>query len=224
MAVATLAIGMIFISGTFLTGIYLSTVATERTIAAVVADEAFTKIRLYGIDPADTDLDYDQLVSFETLNSINADEFTYPSTETNTDKQYYWSALCRRVNSDQNNRLVQVTIFISRKIGSGTIYPGGATKPTPVRVSISTASGAGDDELTISVSGEESFINDGCKIVDNRTGQIYRVVQRYADTPNTVQLDRAWQGDSAGSVWVIPPPVGGGKYPCVAIYQEIIRF
>jgi hypothetical protein len=224
LAVATLAIGMIFISGTFLTGIYLSTVATERTIAAVVADEAFTKIKLYGIDPTDTDLDYDQLVSFETLNPIDADEFTYPSTKTEFDKQYYWSALCRRVSSDQNNRLVQVTVFISRKVGSGTTYPGGATKPAPVQVSISTASGAGDDELTISVSGEESFINDGCTIVDDQTGRIYRVVQRYANTPDVIQLDRAWQGGSTGSVWVVPPPVGGGKYPCIAIYQEVIGF
>jgi hypothetical protein len=224
LAVGTLAIGMIFISGTFLTGIYLSTIATERTIAAIVADEAFAKIKLYGIDPADTDLDYDQLVSFEMLNPIDANEFTYPSTETEFDKQYYWSALCRRVSSDPNNRLVQVTVFISRKVGSGTRYPGGATKPTPVQVSISMASGAGDEELTISVSGEESFINDGCTIVDNQTGQIYRVVQRYANAPNTIRLDRAWQGGSTGSVWVIPPPIGGGKNPCIAVYQKVIGF
>ena len=41
LAVGTLAIGMIFISGTFLTGIYFATIATERTIAAVAANEAF---------------------------------------------------------------------------------------------------------------------------------------------------------------------------------------
>lgn len=225
LAVGTLAIGMVFIGGTFLVGIHLSTIATERTIAAVVADEAFAKIKLYGIDPADSDLAVDQLISFETLNAIAADEFAYPSTKTRFNKQYYWSALCRRVNSDLNNRLVQVTVFISRKVGSGTRYPGGATKPIPVQVSVLAASGAGDEEkLTINVPGEEIFINDGCTIADNQTGQLYRVVQRYADTPNIILLDRAWQGGSTGSVWVIPPPLGGGKYPRIAVYQKVIRF
>ena len=51
LAVATLAIGMSFVGGTFLVGVHLSTVATERTIAAVAADEAFAKIQLYGLDP-----------------------------------------------------------------------------------------------------------------------------------------------------------------------------
>ena len=225
LAVGTLAIGMIFISGTFLTGIYLSTIATERTIAAVVADEAFAKIKLYGIDPADTDLAVDQLISFETLNPIAADEFTYPSIKTRSNKQYYWSALCRRENSDDNNRLVQVTVFINRKIGGGTIYSGGATKPVPVKVGVSTVLGASDyKRLTINVAGEENLINDGCTIADNQTGRLYRVVQRDANVPNIIQLDRAWQGGSTGTVWVIPPPVGGGKNPCIAVYQKVIRF
>ncbi|MCJ7673995.1 MAG: hypothetical protein MUO33_02460, partial [Sedimentisphaerales bacterium] len=56
LAVATLAIGMLFIAGTFLAGIHLTAVAAERTTAAVVADEAFAKIKLYGINPADPNL------------------------------------------------------------------------------------------------------------------------------------------------------------------------
>jgi len=67
LAVGTLAIGMIFISGTFLTGIHFSTIATERTIAAVVADEAFAKIRLYGVDPVDPNVMVNQQTRFESL-------------------------------------------------------------------------------------------------------------------------------------------------------------
>ncbi|MFH1719840.1 MAG: hypothetical protein ABIF19_21005, partial [Planctomycetota bacterium] len=134
MAVGTLAIGMIFIGGTFLTGIHFSTIATERTIAAVAADEAFAKIRLYGVNPADPNLATDKLTTFESLNSIAPNEFAYPSTVVSTEKQYYWSALCRPVYSGPTNRLVQVTVLVSRKVGSGTIYPGGAFRPTPVRV------------------------------------------------------------------------------------------
>lgn len=224
LAIGTLAIGMTFISGTFLAGIYLSTISTERTIASVVADEAFAKIRLYGIDPTDPALATDRLTPFGELNTLIAsDEFAYPSTETLSDKQYYWSALCRSVNSDPDNRLVQVTVFISRKAGSRTTYPGGANRPMPVEVGVSFISGSGN-KLTINTSTEQAYINDGYKIVDNRTGRIYRVLHRDPDAPETIILDRDWQGGSVDSVWAVPPPVGGGRNPGIAIYQKVIRF
>ena len=62
LAVATLTIGMAFVSGTFVAGVFLSTISSERTMAAVVADEAFAKIRLFGINPADSNLPADHLL------------------------------------------------------------------------------------------------------------------------------------------------------------------
>lgn len=225
MAVGTLAIGMIFIGGTFMTGIHFSTIATERTIAAVVADEAFAKIRLYGINPADPNLATDKLTPFETLKPIASGEFAYPSTITSTEKQYYWSALCRPAYSGSSNRLVQATVLVSRKVGSGTTYPGGVSKPTPVRVGVSAVAGPGNENrLTITTLTEQAYINSGYTIVDNRTGTLYRVFRRDTDAPDTIILDRAWQAGSADSVWVVPPPVGGGRYPCIAVYQKVIRF
>jgi len=222
LAVGTLAIGMIFIAGTFLAGIHLTTIATERTVAAVVADEAFAKIRLYGLDP---NLVPNLLTRFEGLNnSIGPLEFAYPSTAT-AQKQYYWSALCRRVDPDLSSRLVQVTVFVSRKPGSGTMYPGGATRPVPVQVGVSIVPGVGNENrLTIDTPGEEAFVNDGYTIVDNQTGWVYRVLQRDAGAPNTIILDRVWRSALADSVWVVPPPVGGGRGPCIAVYQKMIRF
>jgi len=225
LAVGTLAIGMIFIGGTFLVGIHFATIATERTIASVAADEAFAKIRLYSVNLTEPNLVVDQLVPFEALNTIAADEFAYPSTKTLAQKQYYWSALCRQVDSNPTNRLVQVTVFVSRKVGSRTTYPGGATRPVPVKVGVSTVAGAGNEnKLTINVPDEQTFINGGCSIADNQTGQLYRVLQRDAAAPNIIVLDRVWQGGLSGSVWVVPPPLGGGRYPCIAIYQKVIRF
>jgi Tfp pilus assembly protein PilV len=226
LAVGTLAIGMTFISGTFLAAIYLSTVSTERTIAAVVADEAFAKVRLYGINPAGPNLAIDKLTPFEALNTdIPLDEFTYPSTKTQSDKQYSWSALCRSLYSGSTNRLVQVTVFISRKVGSRTIYPGAVSRPVPVEVGVSFVSGSGNEnKLTINILAEQAYINDGSKIVSNRMGAIYRVVQRDPDAPNTIVLDRAWEDGSADSVWVVPPPLGGGRDPEIAVYQKVIQF
>jgi len=221
LAVGTLAIGMIFISGTFLTGIHFTTIATERTIAAIAADEAFAKIRLYGVSLTNPNLVVDQMTPFEVLNPIAVDEFAYPSTKRLARNQYYWSALCRRTEG----RLVQVTVFVSRKTGSGTMYVGGQNRPVPVEVGVSTVPGAGNEnKLTINVPGEETFISGGRTIADNQTGRLYRVLKRDADAPNIIVLDRVWQGGLSDSVWVVPPPLGGGRYPCIAVYQKVIRF
>ncbi|MHC4160160.1 MAG: type IV pilus modification PilV family protein [Planctomycetota bacterium] len=223
LAVGTLAIGMIFIGGTFLVGIHFTTIATERTIAAVAADEAFAKIRLYGVNLADPNLAINQLTSFEVLNPIAEDEFSYPSTKSLAAKQYYWSALCRPVHSDPTNRLVQVTVFISRKMGSRTKYQGRAVnRPVPMRVAVSGT--LGSDVLTIDEPDRRTWINDSSMVVDDQTGQLYRVIRRDVDAPDTIVLDRIWQSSLVDSVWVVPPPTGGGRYPCVAIYQKLIRF
>lgn len=224
LAIGTLAIGMTFVSGTFLAGVYLSTVSTEQTIASVVADEAFAKIRLYGINLSDANLPANRLTSFESLNNvIETDEFAYPSTRTLSKKQYYWSALCRPLLTSPDNRLLQVTVFICRKVGSGTTYPGDSDRPVPVRVSVSPVMES-ENQLTINNQSDRSYINSGYKIVDNRTGEIYRVLQRDPDAPGTIILDKSWQGVSADYVWVVPPPVNGGRNPEIAIYQKVIRF
>ena len=224
-AVATLSIGMVFVGGTFVVGVHLSTIATERTIAAVVADEAFAKVRIYDVNLADTNLTADAQVLFETINPLVSDyEFAYPSTKTIDDKQYFWSALCRKMNSVSTDRLVQVTVFISRKIGTAS-YPGGVERPIPVKIGVSTVPGLGNEnKLTISDPLQEAFIRGNSTIADNKTGHLYRVVQRDTDVPNLIMLDRKWEEGPTGFIWAVPPPVGGGKYPCIEVYQKAIRF
>ena len=219
LAVATLAIGMSFVGGTFLVGVHLSTVATERTIAAVAADEAFAKIQLYGPDTVSSLLVPNQQVRFIISNSDpNVNEFAYPSSKDPIDKQYYWSALCRSMSPDSVNRLVQVTVFLSRKIGSISEIP------VPVRVAVTSIPGAGNENmLTINLPDQESFINKGSTVVADKTGRLYRVLKRDASSPNTIVLDHVWQEDATDSVWVVQPSEGG-KNPCIAVYQKEIRF
>jgi hypothetical protein len=224
LALGTLAIGMTFVSGTFLAGIYLSTLSTEQTIASVVAKEAFAKIRLYGLDSTGQNPAVGGMTRYETLNTtVPVGEFAYPSTRIESDKQYYWSALCRSVDTNPANRLIQVTVFVSRKVGPRTTYPGDFDRPMPVEVGVTSVTGS-SNMLTITNSAERSYINDGYKIVDNRTGEIYRVLQRDPDAPDTIVLDRPWLGELTSSVWVVPPPIGGGRYPGISIYQKVIRF
>ncbi len=235
LAVATLAIGMLFIAGTFLAGIYLTTVAAERTTAAVVADEAFAKIRLYGINPADPNLLVGPLRRFEDVAArrpVAAEEFAYPSTNLDiSEKQYYWSALCQHVDrngASRPSRLVQITVFVTRKTASAASYQGGAGRPIPMSVPILATRGS--NVLTqISPGVNTTWINDGCTIVDDETGEIYRVLQRREPVSGafpapTIELDRPWEGTFGDRVWVVPPPIGSGKDPCIAVYQKVIRF
>ena len=219
LAVGILAVGMLFIAGTFLVGIHFSTIATEQTIAAVASDEAFAKIKIYGVNLNDPNWLVGNLRPFEAvkLNPISPDEFAYPSTNTVAEKQYYWSALCRRVAPDPN-RLVQVTVFVCRKVGPVS------ARPVPVKVNVQRSI-SNNSELVIT-DGNEALINDRYTIVDNNTGWIYRVLERYADNPSTpiredqiILLDRPWVGGATGLVWVVPPPFGGGRHPCIAVYQ-----
>lgn len=229
-AVGILAVGMVFIAGVFPAGIYLTTIATERTIAAVAADEAFAKIRIFDVNVAS--LVTNQQTPFA---SIDPNEFEYPSVDTGDPNQYFWSALCRRVAPDPN-RLVQFTVFVSRKISPNLQYldpNGGGTVDWPMPIRVGVSGTAGSNELIIT-SGR-TYINDGYTIVDDATGRIYRVLERYkAPNDDTILLGSNWDGSPPGgppqNVWVVPPPVTGsppvthGRYPCIAVYQKMIRF
>ena len=52
LAAGILAVGFMLVAATFPVGIKLTATATERTIAAVAADEAFAKVQLYGVNIA----------------------------------------------------------------------------------------------------------------------------------------------------------------------------
>jgi hypothetical protein len=237
LAIGTLAIGMMFIGGTFIAGVYFSTVSTERTMATVVANEAFSKIKIFGVDMADPNLvvngqklfDY-QVKPLYAPRPIDPSEFAYPSTRTLADKQYYWSALCRRDPDDPNHALV-VTVFVSRKVGTATQYVGPAgpmSWPVPMPIGVSGA--LGSRVLTIE-AGKERWIGEGYTIVEDGSKEKYRVVERGAD-PAQVLLDpdTPWPGGNK-VVWAVPPPlvrlaplaVGGGG-PCIVVYQTEIRF
>lgn len=235
LAVGTLAIGMVFVAGTFLAGVYFATISTERTIATVVADEAFAKIQLYGLDPNHASLKIDGYVPHEQLVTMPTDEYLYPSTATSINKQYCWAALCRRMGPD--SRLVEFTVFVCRRTGSAARYWAGSAGawsetdvPGPVLITLVPATGS-SVQADVAVNGvtERTFVNDGATLLDDDTGEIYRVLERYANPPDRIRLDRVWAGSGSvppqgAGVWVVPPPKSGGRDPLVAVYQRVLRF
>ena len=232
LAVGILAVGMLFIAGVFPVSIHFTTVATERTIAATVADEAFAKIKLYGVPVGLSDAN--QALYAPAV--VPYTEYAYPSTPTAdpNSKRYWWSAICRSVPGSLTD--VQVTVFVSRKVGMTTTYytrnplpPENLVpinRPVPVFVSVTAGSGA-NEIVTSDTLGLSNFINDGYTIVDDKTGDIYRILDR---TGNVVRLDKNWAGSISQWVWTIPAPVSfppsgtSGRYPCIGVYQKIIRF
>jgi len=231
MAVGTLAVGMIFIGGTFLVGIHFTTISSERTIATVVAQEAFSKVRIFGVDAYDPNwipgvrfTPLELLKPWSDPDVVAPAEFAYPSTPTVADKQYFWSALCRRLPSDPNHSL-QVVVFVSRKVGAASLYEGPdplAPSDRPIPMLVGVAGTPGSNVLGIVDSGrrETRWVRPGQTIVENSTGRIYRVVDR--DAAGQVILDKPWLGDDA--VWVVPPPVAGGRGPCIDVYPGTVRF
>lgn len=260
LAIGTLAVGMILVAGAFPVGIHFTTVAAERTMASVVADEAFAKIRMIAASPHPNDPNLPSVsaedFAFTDSNSfqyvanmilmpwtgpLDRNVFAYPSLDevAPEGKSYFWSAICRRAGLSD----IQVTVFVSRKVGlrwsyrfrdprddslSPTYYP------EAIYFGVMVAEVGGAELIIQDIHPDEpeehTLINEGYMIVDDVTGDIYRVVERYMDNPATgideasiILLDRQWQGDRRQRIWAVPAAAGGIRYPCIAVYQKVLR-
>jgi prepilin-type N-terminal cleavage/methylation domain-containing protein len=227
MAVAILSVGMMLIATMFPVGIYLTGAAAERTMAAIVADEAFAKIQLYGIvdthnDPANS-YDYENELG---PTRIDPCEFSYPPIDPcSTNRQYYWSALYRKLGTAEPN--YQITIFVARKTNPNLKYWNNFYNPSdsPRVFDVNADTAAASDKLSV-WSVEKKYINPQATILDNATGQLYRVMDRAdsADANAVVTLDKNWEGALPGRVWLVPPPETGGRNADIAVFQRIMRF
>ena len=277
-ATGIMAIGLVMVATIFPVGVKLTTLTTERTVGAVVADEAFAKIQLYGLrdfgtlaapnwpgtDPntecsdfqyvVDIDYNGDTFVNSADVLPSGWDDFLYPSTTLPAGQRhnYHWSALCRRVGAKN----VQVTVFVTRKIAAASLYRAWDPlnspppilnsdwpKPIPVNVDYFAAQPKEliiKDNPAFPASDSAYFFDDGYTIVDNLTGKIYRVLEvkdNIADpqhAPDTLVLMGDWEWDGYPvlpaidevdrTIWVVPPATGSSRYPCVGVYQKVIRF
>jgi hypothetical protein len=285
-ATAIMTVGLVMIATIFPVGVRLTGLSAERSVAAVVADEAFAKIQLYGLrdfvnwpaaqlNPVAGNPDPDATYYFCDLFSYTTmyedagpdglygtpddvyvdsawDEFLYPSFMNSGEEQkYHWSALCRRTDLKD----VQVTVLITNKTFAGmsyhafqydgTDYVPSQTGPwpSPVRVSVSFDAAAGQEKILrladdsyYTAAEAQAFFGEGFTIVDDYSGRIYRVLEvKDVDDPADGVMDLVlyddWQPDPAvtvfphmETVWVVPPGVGSDRYPCVGVFQRVIRF
>jgi hypothetical protein len=243
-ATGILTVGFILIAGTFPVGIKLTALATERTIGAVTADEAFAKIQLYGIHPAPSSWPPAYRLNLSDPNTACRDyayvappgfwfwtnEFAYPSTDTGDKKKYYWSAICRHIVETDN---VQVTVFVSRTMGTNVNYPYwdldevppswqtvNYPRPVKVRFNVLPIPGALVNDLYI-IDEDDGYpgtnltpavyVSAGSILVDAGSGEIMRVLERkhieVSDRDIVVLADLVSVDKLCGWLWVIPPSV-----------------
>ncbi|MHB0945677.1 MAG: type IV pilus modification PilV family protein [Sedimentisphaerales bacterium] len=233
MAVGILAVGLLLVATMFPAAIYMTTVASERTMAAIVADEAFAKIQIYDMNGITSTLNdpcncYDWGDGMK--NEIADSEFEYPAVDPcgGGSSQYYWSALYRKTSNTEDNEY-QITVFVARKMNPSLNYKGGKSgayypNPWPVPIEIGIAAGSKDSPTMDIGGGDENLVNPSATIVDNETGKLYTVVKRGDDGVDArITLDRNLESDIK-AIWLIPPPESGGKNAGVEVYQRIIKF
>lgn len=258
-ATAILAVGLMMIAMAFPVGVKLTTIATERTIGTVAANEAFAKFQLYSQDPNGplTGIDCNQIPQWyfvnlpemktlmpnsflATLSGGDSNELWYPSMVPVEDKKYHWSLLAR--NTSNKGKDIQLTVFVTRQMDTGTIYydmPAPKTTPNlkwPVPVIVAVTVNAADaNEVRVSLPSPINyappanvlgFFIEGCTIVDDTTGEIYRVVEMKdndaAVGKETLVLNRPYSG--SGAIWVVPPAVGSSRNPCIFVQQRTVSF
>ena len=258
LAAGILVIGFMLIAGTLPVGIKLTAMGTERTIGAVAADEAFAKVQLFGIsDPAAWPIDpnvhcVDYAGVSQLIANANSAEYSYPSTDIRPDiKKYHWAAMCKYNLADHGLDTFQVTVFVSRDTGLNTKYPysdytglpllADADYPRPIPILVEPVDAMGNviaagwaDRIHVLTAEFAGLITDESVLLDDRTGQIMRVLKRDKIDPTFITLEDAlFKVDSLQVpvpvlapryVWAIPPAKGSGRYPSVGVYQRTISF
>jgi prepilin-type N-terminal cleavage/methylation domain-containing protein len=169
----------------------------------------------------------------------HSDELWYPSVVPLEDQKYHWSMLARRTGIGANE--LQLTVFVTRQMDAAALYydmPLPKTTPNlrwpvPVVVVVTVQTDANQVRINLPSpinytppANVPRFFIEGCTVVDDATGEIYRVVEMKdmdADTvKETLVLNRPYSG--FGSIWVVPPAVGSSRNPCIFVQQKIVSY
>ncbi|HML75931.1 MAG TPA: prepilin-type N-terminal cleavage/methylation domain-containing protein [Anaerohalosphaeraceae bacterium] len=246
LATGVLAIGLVMIAMVFPVGVKLTSTATERTVAATAANEAFAKIQLFGKDPdgsagplsavikpASVPPTISANLNFMYPSLIPDDERWYPSEVRAQEKKYHWSAMVRKIS----DTTLQTTVFVSRLLSQNASYydpnhPQGLAvgkwpEPFPVQVE-QTGSKTLKIKPAMPNNTEYRFFTEGSVLLVSRTGAQYRVVEIKSSDNNNLRdvlvLDRDYMESGANYIWVVPPASGSTRNPCIGVYQRLLEF
>jgi hypothetical protein len=201
LAVGVLAIGCMCVAGSFCVGFHFVSEATEQTISAVTADEAFAKVRVFAAHDPNWLANLPPFcVDFGGVALMDPNEFLYPSladprktfAENTRAADYYWQALCRKTGELN----YQITVFTCRKIGN---------QPMAHPSEISIVAQPAPDVLDIGIDAG-ALLGDDTYIIEPTTGKLYRARK----IPH--------------ACWAILSTSPGTKSPCIGVFQKTVRF
>jgi hypothetical protein len=175
------------------------------------------------------------------------DQRCYPSQVPQLDeRRYYWSSLVRRADKNTGAGEIQATVFVCRMLGMGSNYytsTGSATGkwPVPVKVQVLIPVLTTPKEIRIVIpltpfylpdGAEYHFFSEGCMIVEDSTGMIYKVMEMKdndgdaAGIKEILVLDKNFTPSTALPyyVWVVPPAIGSNRNPCIDVMQTVRTF
>ena len=177
---------------------------------------------------------------------------SYYSEHPEETRRYCWTALCQKTAAHFNPQPVTLKIFVCRVgMASSQYYaftynssvPGTYTKsanyssrPMPIPVVV-THDSAKPDLLTIEIPANQritaftekelaGFFTEDAQIVDDKNGQIYRILERQDLNGNNIyetlvlntDFVKTSTGATSEAIWVVPPARGSGRNPCIGIY------
>lgn len=208
LALGVLAVGCLCVAGSFCVGLHFSCKATEQTMAVVVADEAFAKVRIFaGQDPNWLNSLPPYCVDFNSTVAMATAEFFYPSTE-GVPRDYYWQALCRKIS--QHN--YQITVFACRRVGN---------RPMSVLSEIPITN---TPQPTIIDVGNDAGLRlgDPVYIIEPLSGRLYIGNKIVGQGPRYISFADAWPDTAL--CWAIPSSIPKTTSPCLRAFQKIVRF
>ena len=90
-------------------------------------------------------------------------------------------------------------------------------------ITVTMIAGVGNEAKLTVENGFVGYILEGASIVDDSTGDMYRV-RESGVVADQITLDHNWIDTTPPTekIWVVPPAKGGGRYPCVGIYDRSI--
>ena len=207
LAVAVLSVGFLCVAGTFLVGFHFTGQSAERTMAPIVANEAFAKVRLFMPRDPNWIKDVPEFcVDVTGIVSIDPNEFFYPSIahsrhtyiENEPNATHYWQAVCRRATTNS----LQLTVFACRKVG---IRPVLSPQLIPVLGYLPP------DILDVGLAGPK--IPNNTFAVGYRSGQIGYARKLENEPPNFIAVSPEISGEPA--LWVMFEPA--------TVFQQVVR-
>lgn len=207
-------------------------------------DQIFLNESLYPSDVTETDRKYSWSALCRRAGDKDVQVTVFVSRKTFPGIRYYGFFHDRTADPDNPKPVYDDTSIRSVPVRANVRYNVNGVGSPPLRELVLDLSGTDNIAWNGLKAGTVySFFGEGYTIVNDRDGRIYRIMEMEdRDVPKdgireTIILFEDWRWDGYDAdplnppivaqpeaVWVVPPGLGSSRYPCVSVFQKVIRF